>query len=85
MLVAAQIYLRPVPRRKTLAPGTSREGDAKSFFLFSGLLAPVAGSELGISANLFLLSPKSLSPEFALQKRAFSEFWNPPHFFVITL
>ena len=85
MLVTAHIYLRPLQRGKKMAPGTSREGDAKSFFLFSGLLAPVDGSEFGVSANLFLRSPQPLAPKFALQKRAFSEFWKPPHFFIITL
>ena len=54
-------------------------------FLFAGLLAPVDGSELGVSANLFLRSPQPLAPEFALQKRAFSEFWKPLDFVVITL
>ena len=78
-------YLRLVPGRKKVAAATSRESDAKSFFLLLGLLAPVDGSELGVSANLFLCSPQSLAPEFALQKRAFVEFWKPPDFFVITL
>ena len=68
-----------------MAPGTSREGDAKSFFLFFGLLAPVDGSEFGVSANLFLRSPQPLAPQFALQKRAFVEFWKSPDFVVITL
>ena len=67
-----------------MAPATSGEGNDKNF-LFSGLLVPVDGSKLWINANLFLVSPKSLSPEFALQKRAFSEFWKHPDFFVITL
>ena len=78
-------YLRLVPGRKKVAAATSRESDAKSFFLLLGLLAPVDGSELGVSANLFLRSPQPSAPEFALQKRAFVEFWKPPDFFVITL
>ena len=79
------LFICDLCREEKMAPATSRASGAKSFFLLAGLLAPVDGSELGVSANLFLRSPQPSAPEFALQKRAFVEFWKSPDFFVITL
>ena len=79
------LFICDLCREEKNGPRNKSRESCQEFFLLLGLLAPVDGSELRVSANLFLRSPQPSAPEFALQKRAFVEFWKPPDFFVITL